>query len=151
MKKIYRSTIELPLFLPIALLLIVAEIILLVNQLWLFAFLTMALLAFLVHLYMNTSYELTKDKKLRVRSSFFFKREIYVNSIHKIRPARNHSASPALSNDRIEIFYNRYGSMLISPEHRTEFIEELKKINPRIAVDQSAATSRQSQITQRER
>jgi hypothetical protein len=151
MRKIYRSTIELPLFLPVAFLLIVAEIFLLANQFWLFAFLALVLLAFLVHLYMNTSYELTKDKKLRVKSSFFFEREIHVNSIHKIRPTRNHSASPALSNDRIEIFYNRYGSMLISPEHRTEFIEELKRINPKIAVDQLPAPSRQSQITQRER
>ncbi len=142
MRKIYRSTIELPLFLPIALFLIISEVILLINQLWLFSFLALALLGFLVHLYMNTSYEVTRDKKLRVKISFFFEKEIHVNSIHRIRPARNHSASPAFSNDRIEIFYNRYGSMLISPEHRTEFIEELKKINPRIAVDASPAPDR---------
>jgi hypothetical protein len=40
--------------------------------------------------------------------------------------------SPALSLDRIEIFYNKFDSVIASPENKADFVAELKSINPAI-------------------
>jgi hypothetical protein len=41
-------------------------------------------------------------------------------------------SSPALSLDRIEIFYNKFDSVIISPKNKADFVAELKSINPAI-------------------
>jgi len=95
------------------------------------------LIIFFVYMYMDTLYVLTTDKKLKIKSGFFFHREIYIKSIRKVRSVRHLRASPALSSDRLEISYNRYGRVFVSPTHRSEFIKELKEVNPRIRVEES--------------
>jgi len=40
-----------------------------------------------------------------------------------------------LSLDRIAIVYNTYDEVLISPQNKKEFIEELLRINPYIQVE----------------
>lgn len=135
MTKVYRSTVQFAFLLPLLALLIL-EGFLISESYWILAAIALIPVLFLIYLYLNTSYEL-RDQKLRVKSGFFFEKEIYINSIRKIRPARSMSASPAFSHDRLEIFYNRYNSVQISPEHRVQFLEELKKINPRITIEES--------------
>jgi hypothetical protein len=134
MKKIYRSKIDLVLLLPVTVLLLALFVYSLVEGSLLITLVVVSVVAFLLYVCLTTFYEFTKDKKLKVHSGFLYNREIHINSIRKIKPARDHSASPALSQDRLEIVFNRYGSVLISPEHKKEFIEELTKINPRIEV-----------------
>ncbi|WP_174236930.1 PH domain-containing protein, partial [Mucilaginibacter sp. L196] len=41
-------------------------------------------------------------------------------------------SAPALSTDRVEIFYNQNDSVLISPKDQAEFIERLKAVNGEI-------------------
>ena len=94
------------------------------------------LIIFFIYMYMDTLYVLTSDKKLKIKSGFFFHKEIYIKSIRKVRPVRHLRASPALSSDRLEICYNRYGRVFVSPTHRSEFIKELKEVNPRIRVEE---------------
>jgi hypothetical protein len=134
MKKIYRSRIDLVLLLPVTALLLALLIYSLVEGSLLISLAIVVIVVFLLYVCLTTFYEFTKDKKLKVHSGFLYNREIHINSIRKIKSARNHSASPALSHDRLEIFFNRYGRVLVSPEHRKEFIEELTRINPRIEV-----------------
>jgi hypothetical protein len=134
MKKIYRSKIDFMLLLPVAALLIASFIYTLAEGNFIISSVILLVVLFLFYLCRSTFYEFTKDKKLKVHSGFLYNREIYVNSIRKVKTARGRSASPALSHDRLEIFFSRYGSILISPEHRQEFIDELVKINPRIDV-----------------
>ena len=139
MKKIFKSEIEPALLIPVVLVLAITDIIMVIMGVWpLVALLTLALL-FIFYLYRNTTYEFTADLKLKVKSGFLFKREIYINSIRKLRTLKNMSASPALSRDRIEILYHRYGNIQVSPKDKIGFIEELKKINPRILVEKSVA------------
>jgi len=95
------------------------------------------LIIFFIYMYMDTLYVLTSDKKLKIKSGFFFHTEIYIKSIRKVRSVRHLRASPALSSDRLEISYNRYGRVFVSPTHRSEFIKELKEVNPRIRVEES--------------
>lgn len=60
--------------------------------------------------------------------------KIDIQSIRKICKTSNPISSPALSLDRIEIIYNKYDSLLISPKDKQSFVEDLLKINPNIEV-----------------
>jgi len=90
---------------------------------------------FVLYLYFATRYVLTQDQKLKIKIGFLYNREIYIKSIKKVRATNNHRASPALSFDRLEISYNRYGRVVVSPTKKSEFIKELKEVNPRINTD----------------
>jgi hypothetical protein len=91
---------------------------------------------FIFYTYVYTSYVVTDDNKLKIRSGFLYNQEIYIKSIKKVRPTKNHRASPALSSDRLEISYNRYGRVVVSPNNKTEFLRELKVVNPRIRIEE---------------
>jgi hypothetical protein len=134
-KKTYRSKIELTLIVPVALVLVAIGVFMIVNQIWIGAALVALLGLFGVYLCLNTGYEfIDDDDKLKIKSGFLYQKEIYVNSIRKIRATKNHIASPALSTDRLEILYNRYGRILISPDQKSEFINRLRQLNPRITM-----------------
>jgi len=47
-------------------------------------------------------------------------------------PTNSILSAPALSFDRIEIFYNRFDSIVISPGDNAAFIADLKEINSAI-------------------
>lgn len=55
-------------------------------------------------------------------------------SIRKIEETRNPISAPAPSLNRLEIFYNRFDSIVISPKDKPEFIANLIKLNPEIEV-----------------
>ena len=61
------------------------------------------------------------------------KTTVTINSIRKIKETNNPISSPAASLDRIEVFYGKQ-SVIISPKQKTEFINHLLSINPRIEV-----------------
>lgn len=60
--------------------------------------------------------------------------KIDIQSIRKVYKTNNPISSPALSLDRIEIIYNKFDSILISPKDKKSFVEDLLKINPNIDV-----------------
>lgn len=60
--------------------------------------------------------------------------KIEIKNIKKIYKTRNPLSSPALSIDRIGIVYNKFDEVLISPEDKVQFVEDLLKINPDIEV-----------------
>lgn len=60
--------------------------------------------------------------------------KIDIKTIRKVYATRNPLSSPALSINRIAIVYNKYDEVLISPEDRADFINELLKVNPNIEV-----------------
>ena len=135
MKKIYKSKVEIVIAIPVAIALVVIETLMILNRVWPLAILILVITAFLLYLYAGTIYEFTGDEKLRIRSGFLYDREIYIQSIKRIRETRNHMASPALSADRLEILFNRYDRVLISPDEKKQFISALKDVNPRIMVE----------------
>lgn len=138
MKKTFHSKVEPALALPVCALLLTGEFLLIRNELWFLAILVALVSGFFLYLWRNTFYELTADNKLRIKVGFFYDKEIYIKSIKKVRSTRNHLASPALSTDRLEIRFNRYESVMVSPDHRHEFIRSLREKNPKIAVDEPA-------------
>lgn len=133
MKRTFKSTVEPVLLVPAALVLIAGEYFLIQHRMWIGAAVLSLAALLLCYLYVSTFYVVTADQKLSIRS-VFYRKDIYIRSIKRIRRTKNHLASPALSGDRIEIQFNRYESVMISPKSRKVFIEELRKINPAIKI-----------------
>lgn len=75
---------------------------------------------------MMTTYYLIEEKTLVIRFGPF-KKSVPLASITSIRKTRNPMSSPALSLKRIEILYNRYDMVLISPKDRDAFIQVLSE------------------------
>src|SRR4051812_45065776 len=121
MKKTFKSKVDFLVLVPASILLITAGVYVIVNKIVIGEIAIALLVTFLIYVYFNTLYEVTGDNKLKIKSGFLFHREIYIKSIKKVKPTKNHVASPALSFDRLEIRYNRYGRVIVSPDKPTEF------------------------------
>ena len=103
------------------------------DQKWIgFAF-VLLVAAFIVHVFLTTYYTIEKDK-LKIRCGFLINSEIKIQNIKKISKTYNIISSPALSFDRIEILYNEFDTVLISPKDKLRFTEAIKKINPQIEI-----------------
>ena len=131
---LFRSKVGLGLVIPIAIILCGTFILVLVLRVWLGAVLVGCTMLFVIHLFMTTYYTISGNV-LRVKSGFIINKAIDVGTITKITPTNNMLSSPALSLDRLEIFYNKYDSILISPKEKTRFVNQLKIINPAIILD----------------
>jgi hypothetical protein len=136
MKKTFRSKIDLLLLLPVLLVLIGVGVYMVINGIIIGEIAVALVGLFMFYTYVYTSYVVTDDNKLRIKSGFLYNREIYIKSIKKVRSTKSHRASPALSSDRLEISYNRYGRVVVSPNNKTEFIRELRVVNPRIRIEE---------------
>jgi len=102
------------------------------NSLWSSVLADLLSLLFIAIIFLNTYYIIDGDK-LIVKSSFLINIKILIVDITKIEQTRNIISSPALSLDRIEVFYGKT-SVIISPRNKVEFIDELLKINAKIEV-----------------
>jgi len=87
---------------------------------------------FVVWLFRSTDYTITASD-LMVRSGPF-RWNVPLTDIHGIRPTRSFLSAPALSLDRIEVLYGKYGSVIISPEDRRGFLLELRERLPSMIV-----------------
>ncbi|MNG32447.1 hypothetical protein D3C84_1184630 [compost metagenome] len=72
---------------------------------------------------------------MNIKCGFFKSQNIGIKTILKISETYNPLSSPAGSIDRLEIVYNKFDSILISPKDKKAFIEDLKIINPTIEVN----------------
>ena len=136
MKKTFRSKIDMLILVPVILVLTGVGVYMIVKGILIGEIAIAVIGLFIFYTYVYTSYVVTDDNKLKIRSGFLYNQEIYIKSIKKVRPTKNHRASPALSSDRLEISYNRYGRVVVSPNNKTEFIRELKVVNPRIRIEE---------------
>jgi len=136
MKKTFKSKVDLLVLIPILLVLAGAEAFMITNKIIVGEIGVALLAAFIIYMCIDTLYVVTGDNKLKIKSGFLYNREIYIKSIKKVRPTKDHRASPALSFDRLEISYNRYGRVVVSPNNKSEFIKELKEVNPRIRIEE---------------
>ena len=132
MKDVYKSKIGPPIIFPLCTVggMFIAMII---TRAWPAVLIMGVLILVLIHTYFNTYYTITGNE-LKVRYGLIINKTIDISSIKKVVPTRDMRSAPALSTDRVEIFYNQYDSVLISPEDQAEFIERLKGINGEIVV-----------------
>lgn len=81
---------------------------------------------------LQTTYYLLSDEQLLVRCGPF-RWSIPLEEIQTVRRSRSMLSGPAMSLDRVEIRYSRYGSVLISPERREQFLVDLENRRRRLA------------------
>lgn len=86
---------------------------------------------FIGYIFISTYYEID-DGVLRVKCGFLLNLSIPISSITKIEATKNPISAPATSFDRLEVFYNKFESVIISPKEKCAFIAHLKQMNPRI-------------------
>ena len=86
----------------------------------------------LLYLAFNTYYFISND--ILIIRCGFFTNKIKIKSIRKISETRGLISSPALSMDRLEIMYNKFDSILVSPKDKTGFIKIVLNNNPEIEV-----------------
>ena len=89
------------------------------------------LYGFILHMFFNTTYKIEKGK-LYIKCGFFNYNPVNIGEMKKVSKSSNIISSPAASFDRIEIRYGKFEELIISPKHKTKFVEDLQKINPGI-------------------
>jgi hypothetical protein len=88
---------------------------------------------FVVHMFMTTYYVI-KENSLIIKCGFFYNKTVSIDTILAISETNNPISSPATSLDRIEIRYEEFNTVFISPKKKKEFIREIIKLNPSIEV-----------------
>jgi len=133
MKMTFKSKVGLKLIIPIAVILGGLSILFIVKGIWPGLLTILGTAAFIVHLFISTKYTIN-NTNLQVQSGFFINQTINIKSIRKIVDTRTIISSPALSLDRLEVFYDKFDSIIISPQDKTEFIKQILAINNQILV-----------------
>lgn len=100
---------------------------------WLGLIINVLLLISVAHLF-KTTYYLIDGNSLIIKSSFLVNNKTDINRIKKISETNNPLSAPAASLDRLEIAYDKYGSILISPKDKSGFIDHITRLNPQIEV-----------------
>lgn len=93
-----------------------------------------AVLVFSLYIIYGIWYEISDNQFLKVRAGIFYKIDVPIDKIHTIEKTNSILSAPASSMNRIEVKYNKFDSVVISPQHREMFIQDLLNINPNINV-----------------
>jgi hypothetical protein len=130
---VYKSKKGFVIYLPLIILLVV-EVVYITTGQYIAGLLCLAITGVVFFpIFFNTYYVIANDNgTLKVKCGLFFNTSIGINTIKNIKNTRTILSSPALSLDRIEIFYNKFDSVIVSPENKAKFIAELKSINSAI-------------------
>lgn len=135
MEKKFPSKIGFLIVIPISFLILMPIVLIYKNSFfWPPVLLSFVAFAFMAHLLLSTHY-IVKDRNLKIKSGFIYNLNIQISTIRKINESNSVLSAPASSLDRLEIIYNKYDSVLISPKEKTEFIKTMLEINPTIEVN----------------
>ncbi len=133
MMKNYKSKLGLELIIPLTLIFGYILFELVSNKVWIGIFIMVLTIIFILYTFLSINYKIENDN-LNVKCTVLMNINIDVKSIRKIVETYNPLSSPAASIDRLEIFYNKFDSILISPKLKKEFIQNLVEINPNIEI-----------------
>lgn len=133
--KVYRSKIDAWFAIPLTVLLAAILVIAVWQGEWFVGLFLLLVIAFILQMLFTTYYTITDDNILKIRCGFLYKKDFPVSTIRKIEKNYLALSSPAASFDRLELFYGKYDSVLVSPKQKAEFIADLLEINPDITLD----------------
>ncbi len=103
------------------------------DQSWFGFIVILAGTALFVYCAMQTYYEVDeKNQLLIVRGGMLINETIKINAIRKIEDSNSILSAPAMSFNRLEIGFNKFDSVLISPKDKIGFVKALQAINPEI-------------------
>jgi hypothetical protein len=134
MTKKYKSKIGLELIIPF--LAIWISILLLAKDdaaFWTMLIVLFPILLFTIHMFSTTNY-IIEGNELIIKSGFLFNRSIDINAINKISKSYSIMSAPATSFDRLEIRFNTYDHVQISPKLRDDFIADIIATNPKVEI-----------------
>jgi len=131
---VYRSGISKGIIIMLTIVVAIPLIVTIAFKAWVGIIVLAFVTAFIGHLFAMTDYTVSGNT-LKVRSGIIINITIDIATITKIEPTNSILSSPALSFDRLEVFYNKYDSVIISPKDKAGFIAKLKEINPQIVVE----------------
>lgn len=129
----FKSKISIGLVLFLAIIIGGMFIKLLYDGVWVVSLLIFCQILFIAHLFLTTFYTI-ENEKLHIKSSFLINISIDIQQIKMISKTNTIMSAPALSFDRLEILYNKFDTVVISPKEKVQFIEAIKKINPQVEV-----------------
>jgi hypothetical protein len=132
--KIYKSKLGLELIIPISILFASMIYTLAIKNNWLGLVIILLTSLFICYIFLSIKYTIEKEN-LNIKCGFLINKNIDIKTIIKISETYNPLSSPAASIDRLEIVYNKFDSILISPKDKKAFIEDLIKISPTIEVN----------------
>lgn len=104
-----------------------------IIQEWLMAIISTISSAYFCLIFFTMRYVID-DEYLLIRTKFFPSQKVALQDIRKIEESNSILAAPAFSFDRLEIIYNKYDSILVSPENKEQFIADLLNVNPEIEI-----------------
>ncbi|MBO0329335.1 PH domain-containing protein [[Muricauda] lutisoli] len=131
---VYPSKVGLELLVPVLLIFGIGIVISFGKSSLVGVIVQFAIMFAFIALFFSVSYEVT-DEALTVTVFFFIKKSIPIKDITRIVESNNPLSSPAASLDRLEVYYGRYSSTVISPKSKMKFIEHLKRLSPSIQVE----------------
>ena len=91
----------------------------------------LALGLFILYLLANTEYVIDSEK-LYIKSGFVYRKHLDISRIISVRKTKNIFSAPAASLDRIQLTYDKFGILVLSPRDKEMFVKDLLKINPSI-------------------
>lgn len=129
----FKSSLSWHIVVPTGFILFLITPIMIVNEIWFGVVVNLLVSLFVFHMFYTTEYIITNGV-LNVKSGFFFRRSIIIDKIASIKETNNATSSPAFSLDRLEIQYEWNKKILISPQHKEKFIQQITSINKKIDV-----------------
>ncbi|PBJ12148.1 PH domain-containing protein [Flavobacterium sp. ACN6] len=103
------------------------------DQNWVGFIFILIVVSYVVYSFLTTFYVIEGDK-LKIKCGYFFNFLIEIKDVQKVSETFNIISSPALSFNRLEILYNKFNTLLISPKDKNRFLKELKRVNPDIKI-----------------
>jgi len=132
--KVYKSKIDLEFVIPLNILIGSILILTLYEEAnWIAFIINILIILFIFHMTTSTFYIINRDV-LTIKCGILYSKSIEIKSIKRIIETNNPISSPALSLDRLQIKYGQYHSVIISPKHKEEFINQITNFNSNIII-----------------
>jgi len=128
---IHRSKIGLEILIPVILVIGTVTTMMAANLVWNGLASCALVILLLTTMYTGTYYKITTKHHLLIIFCFIKTFDIEIKDIARIKATRELLSAPALSTDRLEINYQG-GRVLISPKDKIKFMDDLRKINPKL-------------------
>ena len=130
----YKSKIDLWLIIILTLVFGGIVIFSIIKKEWIGFIIAIIPTIFIWNMFRSTYYIVTEEE-LIIRCGIFYKLVIKITDIRKISESNDLISSPALSIDRLEILYNRFDTILISPKKKYEFLQSIETLKPDIEIN----------------
>jgi len=134
----YRSAVSYALFIPLMTTLGIALFMgIYTGEIIAVIIVFVSIVGLVLPMLLSTTYTITGNV-IKIRSGFIKFKNVPIAGITRIEKTQTLLSAPAISlTERIEIFYNRYDSVVISPQKRSGFIADVLSINPAVVVDET--------------